>query len=219
MPARLNFKEIAENNDIYEVAKYLGLTVTKDRATCPACDSERALQLYAETNSFYCHSMEKGGDCISLVAHVKGYSGQYPAAKELADRSGTATAARTDTATTPQKPGGEKQLPPTSSKLGQSGRVHQQPVQKSAKVDRPFDPVKFEASLAYTENVAAMGITEADATLMGIGEKRGKIYVPVRWPSGSIAGWQYTDEKGVVHFPKTWLADEVAANVIPLRRA
>jgi hypothetical protein len=64
---------------------------------------------------------------------------------------------------------------------------------KGPKLDRAFDPVKFEASLAYTERVAALGLSEEEARHLGIGEKRGKVYVPIRYPSGAIAGWQHGD--------------------------
>lgn len=200
MPARLNFKEIAENNDIYEVAQYLGLTITKDRATCPVCESDRALQFYAETNSFYCHSIEKGGDCISLVAHVKSYSGQYPAAKELADRSGTATAARTETATTPQKPGGRTEksqpAPPKTEKAALKG----------------FDKTKFADSLDYDGEVEKLG--KENAELYRIGTKRGKLYLPICPPDVEPVCWAELHE-GKLRLPDEWLPN----NVVRLRRA
>lgn len=193
---------------IDQVADMLSLTTKQEgsqlRTACPACKSggDRAIVLTPAKGLFYCFSAKKGGDCIALAAHVMSV-GNNDAANFLADQIGTVPVPDRDTvlvskerATAPQKkPEGRKQ--PASSQV--------------------FDAVKFEASLAYTENVSALGVSEADAKLMAIGEKRGKVYVPVRWPSGSIAGWQYTDEHGQVHFPKTWLPD-TAPNIVPFKR-
>src|SRR5689334_22513386 len=87
MPARLDFKEIAERVDIYEVARLLGINIVKDRAVCPRCESERALQFFPETNSYQCHASgnTQNTDCIALWAHVRGYEGMYRAAKEISE--------------------------------------------------------------------------------------------------------------------------------------
>src|SRR4051812_34726301 len=104
MPERLDFKTIAEEIDIFAVATHLALNVVKNRATCPACESDRAIEFYPETNTFHCHSAKVGSDCISLLAHVRNYQGQYHAAKELVELFGTATAARTTPTTHPTRP-------------------------------------------------------------------------------------------------------------------
>lgn len=202
----IDFAALKAAVSIDQAARTLGLTLKQEgsqfRTSCPACKSggDRAIVLTPAKGLFYCFSAKKGGDCIALAAHVMGV-GNNDAANFLADQLGTVPVPDRDTvlvskerATAPQKPEGRKQ--PASSHV--------------------FDPVKFAASLAYTENISALGVSEADANLMAIGEKRGKIYVPVRWPSGSIAGWQYTDETGV-HFPKTWLPD-TAPNVVRFKR-
>jgi DNA primase len=182
----LDFKAIKAAVFIEDAANLLKLTLKKSgaqfRAACPACrnDDERTIVLTPARGLFYCFDAKVGGDCLALVQHITGLEVQE-AAQFLAPQEAT--------------------VPPAPTR-----RVEKQ--EKSAtKKDVAFDPVKFAASLAYSENVAALGISEADAETMAIGEKRGKVYVPVRWPSGSIAGWQYTDESGI-HFPRrfclTW---------------
>lgn len=58
---------------------------------CPFCGSGThkkgtgALKIYADTNSFYCHACEKGGDVITLYQAVKGLD-FMEALKELAQR-------------------------------------------------------------------------------------------------------------------------------------
>ena len=97
-------QELAEDVDITAVARHFNLTILKDRATCPVCESERSIQLFAETNSFRCHSAGLSGDCISLCAHLTG-TGMYPAAKALSKLFATPSGARNNSSTTaPQKP-------------------------------------------------------------------------------------------------------------------
>lgn len=196
MPARLDFKAIAENTDIYEVAKYLGLTITKDRATCPVCDRERSLQFYAETNTFFCHSAQKGSDCISLVAHIKGYSGQYPAAKELAEQFAMPSGTQ-EVRTAPQKPQGR--------------------TEKSQPARAPeFDPAKFAAKLIYSEEVEALGITEAEAASVALGyhPQRKQLYFALRDEFGFTTG--YVAVKGELKMPPKLLQNP---NVVKLKRA
>ena len=41
------------------------------RRACPACDgSNRTLVVTPSKGTFYCFSAKKGGECISLVAHI-----------------------------------------------------------------------------------------------------------------------------------------------------
>jgi hypothetical protein len=217
VPYKLSFKKIAEQVDIGDVAKLCNLVVTKDRATCPVCDSERSIQLFAETNSFRCHSAEISGDCISLYAHLNG-TGMYAAAKSLQEQFGTADAARP--ATSPTSPaGGPVKSQPASTNLSADGHHHREPVQKLAKVDRTFDAAAFAARLAYTEEVSALGISPEDASRLGIGFHaqagllRNRVCFPIRNEDGTIAG--YIGVQGAdVKVPTTWLPPKV----VQLRR-
>lgn len=196
MPQRLDFKAIAEDIDIFAVASHLGLVVKANRATCPACDTERAIEFYPDTNTFYCHAGKGGSDCISLYAHVRGYQGQYRAAKELSEHFLHAKAAEVSS------------TPPTSP---EARTAKSQPSSTKA-----FDPEAYAAKLTYSEEVAALGITEDDANRLSIGYAstglhRGRVVFPVRNIDGSIAGFVSATDLKV---PNTWQK----GNVVPLRR-
>lgn len=102
MPFEINFRQLAESIDIYAVAKLLGINVVKDRAACPVCEADRALQFFPYTNTFQCHAAGETNktDCISLYAHVKGV-GMYQAAKALHQHFSGKTVER-ETPKTPQ---------------------------------------------------------------------------------------------------------------------
>jgi DNA primase len=186
----IDFAELKRNVSIEQAAQLLNLSLKPSnnqfRGRCPSCNEgdERTLAITPARGLFYCFAAKTGGDCLALVQHITGV-GVQEAATFLSPAPLTREA--------------HKSPSPAQRK--------EKPKEKSA----PFDPVKFEASLAYTDEVAALGITEEQAEAFGIGCKRGKVYVPVRWPSGSIAGWQFVED-GVVHFPKTFLPD--TANVV-----
>lgn len=187
MPYKIDFKELAEQVDIYAVAKLLQLAIVKDRATCPVCDSERALQFFAETNSFRCHSAEQSGDCIALYAHIHGV-GMYPAAKALKEQFGTATAAPTAPSTAPQKP-----------------------EVRTARAAQPtpiFDPAAFASKLNYTDEVIALGVSEEDAERLGIGFYRGRVYFPMKDASGAVLGFIGWDGKEL-KLPPKWLPSKI----------
>jgi len=202
MPYKLDFKKLAEEIDIFAVAKSLDLTITKDRATCPVCDSERSLQFFADSNSFRCHSAELSGDCISLYAHINGV-GMYQAAKVLSEQFQTAEAA--GRSTSPQKPGG---VPPPSASTAAAREAPKkgQPA--------PFDPAKFASRLEYTDEVKALGLTEEQAQRFGIGycatgSLRGFVCFPITDGTEThYLGWNGEEFK----LPK-W-----QSNVVPLKR-
>jgi hypothetical protein len=200
MPDRIDFKELAETIDIMDVAAFAGLRIKGDRAACPACNrgDDRAIELLPETNSFRCHVADAppgkkvlAGDCIALYAHVCGYTGMYRAAKELQERFGRNR--RTAPATTPQKEKGGTNLPVQSSK-------------------EPFNPAAFADKLEYTAEVEALGITEEQAKVLGLGVHRGRVYCAMRYGSGTVAGFLHV-AGGKIVLPKSLLPD-VAPNVL-----
>lgn len=181
------------------VAKSLTLNVVKNRASCPACESDdHPLQFYEETNSFFCHKSKQGGDCIELYVHING-GGKYQAAKHLKDTFGTATAAQTSPSTTPTRPRAEPTVPPRSAPA-------------KPKQDAPFDPTAFAAKLQYTDEVEALGLTEAEAQDLGIGMHRGKLYIAMRYENGDVAGFAHGEFK----LPSKLLPQ---SNVVALKRA
>lgn len=210
MPGFIDFKALAEQIDIEAVAQLCGLGLKRSgkelRSACPACksDDERALAVMPESNSFRCYSAGQSGDCIALYAHLNG-TGMYKAAKELQEHFGTATAARTAPATAPQKPEG-RDNGPTSRPA------------PAKKPEATFDAEAYIQKLTYSDEVAALGISEEDAARLSIGYSstglmRGRVCIPVRNPDGSISGFIGWDGKDL-KVPKTWLT----SNVVTLKR-
>ena len=204
MPYKIDFKQIAEDIDIYAVAQVLRLEVIKDRAHCPVCDSERALQFFPETNSFQCHAAgeTRNSDCIALYAHIKGV-GMYQAAKALQEHFGTASAARTAPVTTPTRP--------------KRGTVQAQPSppRPASRAPAPFDPESFAAKLTYSSEVEALDINKDDAARLGVGfhPQRKRVYFPIRNPDNSISGFIGRDGKEL-KMPPSWQT----GNIVPMRR-
>ena len=198
MPYKLDFKKLAEDIDIAAVAKLLQLAVIKDHARCPVCDSDRALQLFTDSNSFRCHSAEISSDCISLYAHINGV-GMYKAALALQEHFQTADAA------------GKVPTPPTRSAAGTP--KGQPSSTKPAKPERAFDPEEYAARLQYTPEIAELGISEADAVKLGIGYAstgfhRGSVVIAIRHPTGEIAGFAGIKD-GQLKLPAKWVESKV----------
>jgi hypothetical protein len=199
MPARLDFKQIATDIDITDVARLLDVKLSKDmRAEC--CGSDRALQIFPETNSFRCHSASLSGDCISFYAHLKGYDGMYKAAKELSEHFQTTEVA------------GKVATPPKTEKREPTRQLSKKGAEKSAS---PFDPEAFAAKLAYTDEVKALDISPEDAERFGIGHYRGKVYFAIRHEDGTVAGFIGHSADGL-KLPPSWLPKN---NVVKLKRA
>lgn len=208
MPAPLDFKQIAEDIDIEQVARHLNIAFIKSRAACPTCqsNSDRGLELIPETNTFRCWSATPpegrkvlSGDCIAFYAHIENV-GMYKAAKVLTELFAHASAARTETApsTPPQNQRAETTAPPPT------------------KPQRGFDPGAFAEKLEYGEEVAALEITQPHAKLYRVGLHRGKVYVPICPPDVQPACWAEFSN-GKLRVPSKWLPDQ--GNVVTLRRA
>lgn len=72
----IDFAELKREVSILQVADLLDLELKKDgegfRTECPHCQSgKRTLVINEGKQAFFCFTENKGGDCISLVAHVK----------------------------------------------------------------------------------------------------------------------------------------------------
>src|SRR6185312_2286607 len=74
----IDYKELKTRTTIEDAAKRLGLELRVNanqlRGFCPACLSggDRALAITPSKQLFYCFGGKVGGDCIALVAHIKG---------------------------------------------------------------------------------------------------------------------------------------------------
>ena len=202
MPFKVDFKTLATSVDIIDVARLVKLTLTKTmRADCPACDSANAIQIFAETNSFRCHSAGQSGDCIALYAHIQGYQGMYKAALELQQHFGTAEgAARPVVATTPQKP------------EARTAKVAQ-PAPASRKATDAFDATAFAEKLQYTDEVEALGISQEAAQRFSIGGYRKKVFFPIRDADGTIVC--FIDDKLAI---PPQLKETTSTNVVRLKR-
>src|SRR4030088_359698 len=87
----VDFAAIKQVVTIEMAAEYLGLTLKKSsaqlRGSCPACKTggDRTLALTPSKGLWYCFSGQVGGDCLQLVAHMRGMEVKE-AAQELAQR-------------------------------------------------------------------------------------------------------------------------------------
>jgi DNA primase len=107
---------------------------------CPACgnEDERILVITPARGLFYCFDAKVGGDCLALVQHITGLDVQ-DAAQFLAPKE----------ATVPQK----------------TERGSQPAPKKEVK---EFDPAAFASKLTFTDEVAELGLSEEDATKLGM---------------------------------------------------
>lgn len=186
----VDFKEIKSRVSIEDAANLLNLTLKKSanqlRGTCPACGGDdRTLAITPSRSLFYCFSAKRGGDQIELVCHITGLDVK-DAAEYLAPHTREdhpSPAPRQEA-----RKGGDKSVP-------------------------PFDPIAFASKLAFTDEVAALGLTEADAARLHIGYVRGKVYFPVRDDTGFICGFiGFAD--GQLKMPPRWLQQD---KVVKLR--
>ena len=190
----VDFKEIKSRVSIEAAANLLKLTLKKSgnqlRGACPACgnDDERILAVTPGRNLFYCFDAKTGGDCIALVQHITGLDVQDAAAY--------------------LSPTGEE---PHSSPAPKQGKEA-----KKTEV-REFDPVAFASKLAFTNEVEALGLTEADATRLGIGwhPKYKAVYLPQKDDTGFVCGF-IAFKDGELKMPPKWLEQN---KVVKLKRA
>lgn len=210
----IDFAAVEELASIEQLADMLGLKAKRSgrqlRSSCPVCGGDdRTLAITPDVKSkrgsigvFFCQKAQNGGDRIGLVAHCMDM-GQQDAAFFIAQQFGDGNSAVEGTgnsdstisnsrATVPQKEKGRTSAP-------------------------AFDPIAFAAKFTYSDEVAALGLSEAEAKAELTGFYRGHLYTPRRYPSGAVAGfWKHEDGKLVP--PKTWLPDP-APNVVPIKRS
>lgn len=207
---------LKERVSIEAAAQLLGLDIkaagAQYRTSCPICKSggDRAIVITPAKSLFYCFPAQKGGDTIGLVAHCLDIT-QQAAALYLDDQIGTVPVPDRDSTvplakTAPPKPPGQLQPPPAASKAPPS-------VSPRHSAGVPFDPDSYASKLVYNDQVAALGLSEADAARLQIGFAstgfhRGRVAIPLRDATGQILGfigWDGTSLK----FPRDLLPSKV----------
>jgi hypothetical protein len=90
----VNFVDVKEQVSLPDAVKVLGLVMTEKegvfRGACPSCNAGGARALVVTPGKgFFCFHAKKGGDVISLAAHIKGI--ELKAAAEFLAGKGTKT--------------------------------------------------------------------------------------------------------------------------------
>jgi hypothetical protein len=213
------FEEVEELATIERLAQMLNLDIRRSgaqwRCECPAhpghhrdlCISPQVKSKRGSLGVFFCQREKTGGDRIGLVAHVMDI-GQQDAAIFIAQQFGMTLANNknsTSDSTVSTVSKGRATVPPAEKSEGRS-----QPASSRAE----FDPQAFASKLEYTHEVAALGIIESDAELLGIGMYRGKVYIAMRYDNGDIAGFAAVE---AAKLPSK-LLPYVAGNVVVLKQ-
>lgn len=215
------FQEIEELATIDQLATMLNLDIKRSgsqlRCECPThggdwrtlCISPQVRSRRGSLGVFYCQKEQSGGDRIGLVAHVM-QIGQQDAAIFIAQQFGMDVA-------------NSEQSTSTVDSTVSKSRTTAPPAREKAATKREttrseFDPAAFGEKLQYTDQVAGLGYSEADAKRFLIGFYRGHVYRPVRHPNGDIAGFEGYDPKtGKFKLPPRWL-EPIQTNVVALPR-
>ena len=192
--AFVDFAAVKEAVSFNDAISYLDLPLKKAgnqfRGPCPACGTggDRALVL-TEGRGWYCFADKKGGDVISLAAHIQGV-GPKDAAQFLAERAGIVPVPSTSTVQ------GKVQVP--ESEKGSD---------------------KALAPLSYLEPehdaVIAIGFDPEVAKSLGIGYAgkgimRGTVAVPIRDEHGVL--------KGYIGIEEARLPADFQTNVVPFKK-
>lgn len=175
----IDFQEVKAAHPITEVADRLGLTLKKDgaalRGKCPSgAEGERKFVITPAKGAWYSFAAQKGGDCISLVAFVKGIGLKDAAAWIIGDNEP------------------EKKKPKAAEG---------EPAAKPSEGFKPLDYLQYDheavIAVGFDPDVAMkLGIGYAPRGVM-----RGTIAIPVRDSNGKLCGYVgVTDAK----LPSNW---------------
>lgn len=171
----LDFAALKSQVSIEELIPFLDLQMKKTgnafRGKCPACNSsnDRALVITPSKGAYYCFAEQKGGDCLSLVSHVKNI-GVRQAAQEIADHFGLNEKQGAKSTPVPQEPESSK---PTVSQAAK---------ESDPTATTSLKPLTY---LVYEhETVQALGLDPKAAENLGVGFApkglmRGRIVFPI----------------------------------------
>jgi DNA primase len=201
--AMADFQLIKEQVTIEAAAQFLNLELRSQgaalRGACLACKTggDRALVVTPSKGLFYCFSAGIGGDLITLWGHIEKCS-PADSGRQIADTFGVGN--------------GGTSAPVRTSAPVHSPKADRSPNEKREPT-RQFDPNDYLSKLTYSEELEALGISEADAQALGIGFvntglHRGRIAIALRWPSGEIAGFGSV-EGGTIKLPNKFIPPKV----------
>lgn len=174
----IDFAKVKEATTFHQCIQMLGLTMKQSggqfRSVCPVHGGGDRTLVVTPLKGFFCFAEKKGGDQIQLVAHVRQCSPRE-AAEAIVKYFGQPGA----TAPAKAEPAAQAQ-PPQATGL--------------AAVAAYLQPAH--------ETVAALGISEATATALGIGfaprgTMRGRVLIPCHTRTGELVAYcgVATDEK------------------------
>lgn len=171
---RIDFKQVKQEVPIAEAIPRLGLKLKQRgdqwRGQCPHCKGDdRSLVITPAKESWYCFDARKGGDVISLAAHVQ----------KSDMRSAAVFLAKQVPSTVPPSPHGQKK---------EQASVTVSEPEKGPALE-PLHYLKHEH-----EMVQGIGLDPAAAAQLGIGYApkglmRGTVAVPIRLPDGTLVGY------------------------------
>jgi DNA primase len=197
-----DFQRLKQEVTIEAAAQFLQLELRPMgaalRGPCPAClnGGDRALVVTPSKQLFYCFAAGIGGDLISLWGHIEKCS-PADSGRQIADTFGVGNSAPVKTSAPVHSP--KATAPPEQKR---------EPTRQTS-----FDPNDYLSKLTYSEEVAALGISEEDAQALGIGFvntglHRGRIAIALRWPTGEIAGFGSV-EGGTIKLPNKFIPPKV----------
>lgn len=205
----VDFAEIRERLSIEDAAEMLPVEWKTEgqqlRANCPVHGGDRSLIITPAKGLFVCKATteaKKGGDCIALCAHVMKTT-NFEAGQYLAQQIGML--ARNSTVNSNSN---------NSTVSKTRAEAPKREPTRPTKTEQAFDVAAFLAKLVYSDEVSALGFTEEDAEHFQVGFYRGKVYAPLRHPSGEIACF-YDYGNGALKLPvrSRWL-EQSAPNVV-----
>lgn len=193
---QIDFAELKSRISISQAVQFLRLDLKQSgpafRGPCPTCKAggPRALVVTPSKQVFYCFSARKGGDQLTLVAHIRD-CGVRQAAEELVSAFGNGSG-NGSTVTSTGNTSVASPKPPEKPKSG-------------------FDPAAYLATLD-PENAALtpLGIS-AEAFMVwrsgysSSGLNRGKLAIALADHTGSIlafGGWSLKDESPQMIYPR-----------------
>lgn len=180
----IDFQELKDKLSIEEVARILGLQLVEGehqhRGQCPACNgSKRSLVITPDKQVFYCFDAKKGGDSLSLAAHILQVSVKEAAAYLVTCTGGT-------------EPIKEPDSP--------------EPIKEPPQALQPLSHLDFEhKSIGLPADTAeALGVGYAKRGMM-----RGRVVFPLYREGSLVGYAGYSPQDGSVKLPPNLTGENV----------